>query len=1143
MKWQHILVLFILILGVLPLRAQLTDDFSDGDFTSNPEWTGDLADFEVNGDGQLHSIATEAGQSTLSTAVTSTLNNKAWEIWVKQSFAPSSNNFGRIYLSAQVPQFAFSSGNSAGAEGYFLQLGESGSEDAIRLFRDDVLDEAPVEIAAGTPALVAGSFEIRIRVTRDDAGNWNIYADPTGGTAYQFEASGMDATYSSTNAFGLACTYTSSNADNFYFDDVYFGDPITDDIPPEVESLSVISSTELQLIFSEPLDPISAENTGNYSVSGQGNPTSATLNSEQPNEVNLTFASAFEANTTLTLSVTNVEDLWENSMAADEIEFAYVEGADPLAGDVVINELMADPSPPLGLPEHEFVELYNTTAQFFDLSDWVFVNSTTEKVLPSVVLEPNSYLILCDADAIAEFTSFGQVVGIPSFTALANTGDSLTLRDNSGLVLDIVVYTDDWYGDDILDDGGVTLERVNPFSACNGAANWSASAAFSGGSPGEQNTIFNDAPDTTAPVFLSWNNPNPSSINLVFNEPLASDVFDNLTLELTPAIAITSTQLTFSNTTILLELGSALEPGINYTLNIDGVSDCAGNTWSEALDISILLGFQPEEGDILITEILPDPDDELPSPAAEYIEIYNAGTQTLELTQVQLNDGFFTEQVSLEPEGYLIIADVENTLAFLTYSNVAFMEDFPGLTNSGRSLSLTNNGTLLDSLSYDLTWYQDPAKDDGGWALERISLEDPCSDSDNWRASEDASGATPGAVNSVNDPNPDATPPEIRYVLVDNPDELRIVLSEGLDALTGELVEAEVGLLQNGSFSPLDYELQNSVWEPASPRELLLTFDGGFAPPLIYTVRLTGVADCWGNEADFVQGSFAVPEEAQPNDLVINELLSNPTEDGVDFVEIYNRSTRNISLQGWQLAKLDGSIPDQERVITELPLVLLAGEYVFLSTSTATVKTEYPLAIENNGLEMESLPTYSNDEGNVLLLQPDGTIMDQLDYTEEMIYPLLTSSDGVSLERVNPDVPASVVTNWHSAAGTVGYATPGYQNSQYAESPMVSGSLETSPEVFSPDNDGFEDVVQIAYELEAPGFTGTMIIYDQAGRRVRKLVEQEILGVEGVFIWDGINDNRTKAGMGIYIVVLEAFEPTGNVIQLRTTTVLGHPLN
>ena len=44
---------------------------------------------------------------------------------------------------------------------------------------------------------------------------------------------------------------------------------------------------------------------------------------------------------------------------------------------------------------------------------------------------------------------------------------------------------------------------------------------------------------------------------------------------------------------------------------------------------------------------------------------------------------------------------------------------------------------------------------------------------------------------------------------------------------------------------------------------------------------------------------------------------------------------------------------------------------------------------------------------------------------------------GVALERIDPDAATQDAANWTSASETVGYGTPGYQNSQYKDASSV----------------------------------------------------------------------------------------------------------
>ena len=169
----------------------------------------------------------------------------------------------------------------------------------------------------------------------------------------------------------------------------------------------------------------------------------------------------------------------------------------PALYDIVINEIFPDPNPAVGLPEKEFVELYNNSTKILELTGYAFSDGGTPVVLSEKVLLPGGYLILCDEDDVGAFQSFGDVMGVASFPVLNNDSDELTLKSNTGLLIHAVSYTDQWYNDVTKEDGGWSLEMIDPSNPCGGESNWAASIKATGGTPGMLHSVYNSLPDTT----------------------------------------------------------------------------------------------------------------------------------------------------------------------------------------------------------------------------------------------------------------------------------------------------------------------------------------------------------------------------------------------------------------------------------------------------------------------------------------------------------------------------------------------------------------------------------------------------------------------------------------------------------------------
>jgi flagellar hook assembly protein FlgD len=146
------------------------------------------------------------------------------------------------------------------------------------------------------------------------------------------------------------------------------------------------------------------------------------------------------------------------------------------------------------------------------------------------------------------------------------------------------------------------------------------------------------------------------------------------------------------------------------------------------------------------------------------------------------------------------------------------------------------------------------------------------------------------------------------------------------------------------------------------------------------------------------------------------------------------------------------------------------------------------------------------------------------------------------LERIDPASLSQNETNWHSAASTAGYGTPTYKNSQYKLVNAVTATIEVTPKVFSPDNDGRDDIGTVQYEVTEPGYIANITIYDAAGRPVRSLVRNGTLGLKGYWNWDGLDDKGNKLPVGTYILYSEIFNLSGKKERFKNSVVLARKL-
>jgi hypothetical protein len=313
-----------------------------------------------------------------------------------------------------------------------------------------------------------------------------------------------------------------------------------------------------------------------------------------------------------------------------------------------------------------------------------------------------------------------------------------------------------------------------------------------------------------------------------------------------------------------------------------------------------------------------------------------------------------------------------------------------------------------------------------------------------------------------------------------------------------------------------------------------LMFNNPFSANDTLVLDISNISDLSGNILNTTI-DIVVPDTADQGDLLINEILFDPLSGGYDFVEIYNASSSAVDLFGYMLADYDDGIGNF-KAIDQHFVLNPEGLAVFTEDSMA-ILNEY-LSNDPNAFVQMDIPTFPNDSATVYILSPDSNVIDRFSYDDDMHFELINDPEGVSLEKVNSNYTSNDPSNWHSAAESVGWATPGMVNSQVYNGSLGTGFFKVETEVFSPDNDGYEDVAVFSYNLNASGSVGSVVVYDKNGRIIKRVLNNELLGTEGQLTWDGTNEQGNKASVGIYLVYFESFTANGKVFSRRSPITL-----
>ncbi|MFT5513373.1 MAG: hypothetical protein ACI8SE_001780, partial [Bacteroidia bacterium] len=661
-----------------------------------------------------------------------------WSFEILLPFATSSANYIDFYLWSDTRCFD-SNGN-----GYFVRIG--GTNDAFVLFKKQAGKANALLISEkGLTHSLSGV----LKCVQQERGQFILSFYDVNKSKFTWKDSVPDLGFDSSGYMGFSIQQsTPSFHQKHYFDNLYYGPVRKDSTPPNVTSLSVQNDSLIIITVNEPIDNLTIA-TSNFVVQPIGiNPITLQFEADT---IYLDFSQKFITGN-YSLQISNLSDTNGNTEEAIEIPFIHVYIEDAGLNDVLVSEIYPDYSPGVSLPPFEYIEITNRSDKIVNLNGWEIADVSKTSTLPEYVLWPDSILILCDEKNEDAFRPFGSVLGVPNLISLNNASDSLWLKNENGIVVHHVFYSNSWHKQLWKAEGGWSLEMIDLDYPCTLNGNWASSTHTSGGTPGRRNAVRTTIVDIEPPRITTVQT-RSDYVVLTFDEslslyaPLIEDFYsDELWLgEVTK----------YNEFQLLISFKISLDTGKLYHLEVTSVHDCKGNT-IESLGIDIGIGKKLEVHDLVLNEVMYD----VSEACVEFIEIYNATEYLINLNDLYmgvLDSNNFWER--LYP-----VTDKSNLLLPLRYAvcctdttllkrckpnatNMVASLEMPRLVNGHGNIGIsTNLGIQIDKFYYSDDYHFPLISDTRDVSLERLN---PSARDTTWLSATSIHNyATPGFRNA-----------------------------------------------------------------------------------------------------------------------------------------------------------------------------------------------------------------------------------------------------------------------------------------------------------------------------------------------------------------------------------------------------------
>ena len=744
---QRSYLLLIFLMSPFSLWSQLNESFSDNNFTNNPVWMGDTPYFTINTALQLQSNGPNStAQLHLSTPNTKVLDTE-WDFYVNLDFDITTTNWAKIYLISDRID------TENNPKGYYVKF--DGTNNSVDFYKQDSATHTKLLAGKVGRAAKLASNTFLIKVIYDTKGNWHLFSDSTAlGTNFFKEGTVFDTTFNKSNYAGVYFAHSSTRRTKFYFDN--FSVKLA---PLSLLSAKASAANSLDIIFSREVELLSATNISNYSLPNSNLAViNASIDPINKKIVHLLLDNELNTYTNYTIQTQNIVDLNLTPITfLNSSSFNY--RIETTFGDLIITELFPDPSPQNGLPEVEYIELYNRKNDTLNLKDFTFSDGTSKGVFPYYKIPPHSYILICQTNNIPQFSAWKPLIGLSIFPSLNNSGDHITLNNQNGVLLHEVSYTDLWYRDNDKKLGGWSLEIIDSDNPCGEEQNWTSSIDPSGGTPTQVNSVAAYRPDISAPVLISAFIIDSLHIQLTFDEKPVTTYLTSQQFILSNREVLNIYSQSTTPEILILAVSKKFNEGEIYKLIFSGIKDCNGNVINQT-EVFLVLPQKADKGDIILNEVLFNPK----SGGYDFVEIYNNSKKYINLKKWQLatiQDGKVTSKELIASTPFIIkpneyVAFTENKNILLNFyplgdqKSISTINNLPSYNdNEGTVLVLDSTTNEYDRFDYSEDMHYKLIDDKEGISLERIAFTIETNTSENWQsASSQAGYATPGYRNS-----------------------------------------------------------------------------------------------------------------------------------------------------------------------------------------------------------------------------------------------------------------------------------------------------------------------------------------------------------------------------------------------------------